>query len=320
MSQMTSSAAAVRPSSVALQGILLMTIAMLLGPIIDGIAKYLTYFYAPVLVAFLRYVGQGFLALCVALALRKDILALLREFDMGQFWRGACIALSSVFFFVALKYVPLADAIAIFFVQPLILTALSAVVLKEKVDAKRWGAVVVGLIGAMVIIQPGTGAFSAYSILPVIAATFFAVYLLLTRRLSGQGTVLGVQISTSIAGLLALAPILIVGTMTDYDLAIWTTPSLEHLWAILALGFVSLSAHGIIILAFDRTPASVLAPLNYVSIVSATIFGVVVFGDWPEPTVWIGVSLIIAGGIYIAYSTRDAIDARQDDIPPMPAE
>ncbi len=291
-------------SNAGLHGILFMVAGMFLAPLMDGTAKYLSVFVSPVEVALGRFFCQAAIVAVLAGFMGRSPGSLMKEVNRIQLVRGACLAISSIFFFSALKYMPLADAIAIFFVQPMILTVLSAVILKEKVGVRRWAAVVVGMIGALVIIRPGSSALGWSSLLPLAAATSFAVYLVLTRKLAGSASLLGIQFATGVAGVLALTPLVVIASLMGIEAAAWTTPGLTHLPLFMLMGIISFAAHGCIVLAFDRAPASVLAPLSYTEIISATIVGFVLFGDIPDMFVWMGVALIAGGGLYIAHRER----------------
>ncbi|KZL18714.1 Riboflavin transporter [Pseudovibrio axinellae] len=306
MTTITTGAPANHTSNAELHGILLMVAGMSLAPLMDGIAKYLSEFISPVEVSLGRFACQALIVLVIAFFMRRSFGSLLKEMDRIQFIRGACLAICSIFFFTSLKYMPLADAIAIFFVQPMILTVLSAVVLKEKVGVRRWAAVVVGMVGALIIIRPGSSALGLPSLLPLAAATCFAIYLVLTRKLSGKASLLGIQFATGVAGVLTLIPLVVISSLLGIEAAAWTTPELSHLPLFLLMGIISFTSHGFIVLAFDRLPASVLAPLGYTEIISATIVGYVLFGDIPDKFVWLGVALIAGGGLYIAHRERTA--------------
>lgn len=128
-------------SNAGLHGILFMVSAMSLAPLMDGTAKSLSAFISPVEVSLGRFLCQALVVLIIATIMGRSIKSLIKEITRMQLVRGACLAVCSIFFFSSLKYMPLADAIAIFFVQPMILTMLSALILKEKVGVRRWTAV-----------------------------------------------------------------------------------------------------------------------------------------------------------------------------------
>lgn len=299
------------PNANVLSGILLMMAGMSILPAMDATAKYLADYVSPVQVAFVRFALQSLFALGLGLCFGRSIGSIVREMNRLQLIRGSCLAIASLFFFSAVKYMPLADAIAIFFVQPMILTVFSAVFLKEQVGIRRWSAVAIGMVGALIIIRPGTNALGLYSLLPLCAATSFATYLMFTRKLSGSTSLLGTQFTVGLSGIVLLGPLVLIASLLDFAPAAWTTPPMDVMPLFLLVAAISLVSHGLVVMAFERAPASALAPLNYTEIISATLIGYLVFGDIPESSVWIGVALIAGGGIYIAYRERKVAKAQR---------
>ncbi|MEP3280608.1 MAG: DMT family transporter [Stappiaceae bacterium] len=291
------------PANIALGGIGLMSVAMLVIPVMDIMAKYLSSTIAPLEVTLARFFFQSVIAfLFVVLGPGLDVLrgtALVPQLARGLFLAGA-----SLLFFIAIKYMPVANALAIFFVEPMILTALSAVFLKESVGWRRWAAVAVGLVGALTILRPGVADFGWPALLPLGTALLFALYLLFTRRLSADGSMLAIQFYTGISGTAFLGVLLIGTTFFSIPGAMATVPDLSELGMMIAIGAISFSCHGLIVLAFARAAASVLAPLTYIEIVSATLLGFIVFGDFPDTLTWVGIGLIVLSGLYIAHRER----------------
>ncbi len=284
-------------------GIGLMTAAMVVLPVMDALAKVLAQSMAPLQVTLARFVGQALLALVIAGVMGR--LAELRPPRLGlHLARGLCLAISTLFYFSAIRVMPIPDALAIFFVEPMILTALSTLLLGEQVGWRRWSAVLVGFVGALVIIRPSFAAFGLYATLPLAASVFFAFYLLLTRRLSSEGTMLAAQFVTGIAGAVSLGLALLVTTALGVAGAMATRP-LGVEWLMLAgVGAISFLAHGLVVMAFQRAPATVLAPFSYLEIVSATALAYVIFGSFPHAITWAGMALIVASGIYIVHRER----------------
>lgn len=293
-------ASAALPRAEVMRGIGLMTVAMLLVPVMDVTAKYLSAFQSPLQITLGRFGFQMLFAFLVA-ALGPGLAVLRAPNIWPHLLRGLFLAGASLCFFTAIAIMPVADAVAIFFVEPMILTALSALVLRERVGPRRWAAVVVGLIGAMVIIRPGFAAFGATALLPLAAAFLFALYLMVTRQLSGSGGMLCVQFTAGLAGTVVLGLAFLAANAVGYAPAAAVMPDAAG-WALLAaVGGLSFVAHGLIVKAFAAAPASVLAPFNYLEIVSATLFGYLVFGDFPDGATWLGIGLIVGSGLYIAH-------------------
>ncbi|MGY4748641.1 DMT family transporter [Pannonibacter sp. Q-1] len=289
-----------------LQGILLMTLAMIIVPGMDTVAKYLSATVAPLLIGFGRFFFQAVFTLLGALMMTGGLRTLMPKRWGINMLRGIFLAGATFAFFTALKVMPVADAIAIFFIQPMVLTALSAIFLKEQVGPRRWAAVVVGLIGAIMIIRPGFDAFGAAALLPMVTACLFALYLLTTRILAGEDSMLSMQFTTSLGGGLTLAIVIAVIAAFGVETTgiIVAMPNSIEMSLLFAIGAISFVSHGLIVKALALAPASVIAPFNYLEIVSATLFGFLVFGDFPDLMTWAGIALIVASGIYIAHRER----------------
>ena len=218
--------------------------------------------------------------------------------------RGFFLAGATLLFFSAIQHMPVANAIAIFFIEPLILTALSAIMLKERVGPRRWIAVIFGFIGAMFILRPGVLSFGWHAILPLGTALLFALYIISTRRLSASGTMLAIQFYTGISGSLILGILLLFTSLLKFEGFIATVPNQFELILLATVGMFSFACHGLIVLAAKNAPAAVLAPLSYIEIVSATLFGYLVFGDFPDGWTWLGIGIVITSGLYVAHRAR----------------
>lgn len=209
-----------------------------------------------------------------------------------QVVRGLLSAASSILFTLAIAFLPLADTLAIFFVHPLLATAMSPLVLGERVGPWRWSAVIVGFAGALVIIQPGFAEVSPAALIAIGAGLCFALAQLLTRKLAKADPALTTMAITS---LIAIA---VTGGMLPF---VWVTPTLWELLLIAIAGFIGFAGYWMLTLAYDYAAASQLAPFTYVEIVGATILGYLMFGDFPAPVTWAGIGLIVGSGIVIAW-------------------
>lgn len=284
----------------ALLALLLMTSAMLMVPVMDIIAKYLTSGMHPLQVTFGRFFFQLLFSIAAALALWR----LPRPGGtqpVVNYLRGILLAAASLCFFIAVKYMSVATAISIFFVEPMVLTVLAAVLLKESVGPRRIGAIIVGLAGALIILRPNLAEIGLVSLLPVCTAVIFAFYLLITRLYPARDDLVTIQFSAGLAGSLFLGAMLAFGSVFhigDIDV-VWPSGWQAGLLAI--IGLISFAAHGLVVAAFQRGSASLLAPLQYLEIVSATLFGFLVFADFPDGRTWIGIGLIVGSGLYITY-------------------
>ncbi len=279
----------------------LMIIAMLILPGIDAIAKWLSPTIAAGQIAWSRFFFQTLLMLPLFLRVPGRVLG-------PDLWlhaaRGALIALATLLFFAALKFLPVADAIAIFFVEPLFLTLLAALFLGETLGWRRLSAVVMGLAGALLVIRPNFHAFGWAAALPLGTAGCFAVYLIITRQLAQREDPVRMQFYAGVFGALVMSAALGVGALTDAPVLVSVWPTAIE-WALLAgLGLIATTGHLLVVHAFKRAPAGILAPFQYVEIIGATVLGLVIFGDFPDLLTWCGVAVIVASGIYVFHRER----------------
>ena len=284
----------------------LMLVAMLILPGIDAIAKWLSGAIPSGQIAWSRFLFQTLLMLPLFLRTRGTIFT--RALPLHAL-RGALIALATLFFFTALKFLPLADAISIFFVEPLILTLFSALFLAESVGRRRLTAVAVGFGGALIVIRPSFAELGLPALLPLGAALSFAVYLMLTRTLAQHERPERMQFYAGLFGVLVMSTALLVGDFAAVPVLSYVAPDPSQ-WLLLAgLGVIATGGHLMVVHAFRRAPAGMLAPFQYVEIVGATILGLVIFGDFPDTTTWVGVGVIVGSGMYVFH--RESVIARR---------
>lgn len=282
------------------RGMTIMTVAMLILPMMDIIGKWLATVdqLSPGQIGFARFLVQ-FIVLVPIIALASGVAALRPK----QFWpnvlRGALLGLASMIFFIAVKYMPVADAIAVFFVEPLILVVLSAIILKEKVGWRRRTAVVVGFIGALIVIQPSYELFGPVSLLPLCTAVLFSIYLILNKTLAIADTPIVMQMVAGAGATVTLGLAVLGGTAIGIEDMTPTMPLHAVSWLLLiVIGLMSAGGHLMVIQAFRYAPASLLAPFQYFEIVTAAGLGLLIFGDFPTLTKWIGIAIIIGSGLY----------------------
>ncbi|MTI07683.1 DMT family transporter [Roseibium denhamense] len=283
--------------------IALMSSAMLIVPVMDIIAKYLSAYLPPPQITFGRFFFQ--FLICLVLAVGTGRLLKMRGHQpLLNYARGLLLATASLSFFIAVKYMSVATAISIFFVEPMILTIMAAVILKEPVGVRRISAIVVGLAGALIILRPNLAELGLVSLLPVFTAFVFACYLIINRIVPAQDDLLTIQFSAGLAGTVYLGTGLLIGTLAGFGEAAFVMPTLSQTGLLLIIGAISFLAHGLVVAAFQRGSASLLAPLQYLEIVSATLFGYLVFADFPDAMTWLGIALIIGSGLYITHRER----------------
>lgn len=211
-----------------------------------------------------------------------------------QLLRAALLVVNLWTLFVGLTYIPLADAIAILFAAPLIITALSVPLLGEKVGIHRWGAVLVGLAGIFVVIRP-SGSMEWAVLLPLVSAIAFALFQIVTRKMAGTETTF-VTLFYSCAGASVLS--------TPVALFFWSPLDLRQTAILLGAGALGAAAHLFTICALNVAQASFLAPFNYVRLIWAAALGYLVFGDVPGPYILVGSAIVIASGLYVMMRER----------------
>lgn len=267
-----------------------MAFTFCLFPVLDGIAKYVIEDFHVVQIVWGRLFFQTVVVIGCLLAMRR--LRLARATRPGLLVAVVSASWLANFPIIAsLAYLPLADAFAIALTTPLMVTALSATLLAEPVGRRRWAAVWIGFGGAMLIMRPGLAIFHWASLLPLLSAALFALYQIGVRRLSAEDEPLTILTYASVLPLLAT---------TVFLPWVWIPPE-PVAWGLLAsIGVGAGAAHLVLIHALRLAPASLLAPIMYVSLISSTVFGLLVFGDFPDAPTIAGALVIAASGVYVA--------------------
>lgn len=288
------------------KGMAIMVLSVLLLPMMDAIGKWLAMMdnMPPATVTFMRFFIQSGLMFLVLIVM-GGLVALRTSHLTGNLVRGALMGFGGTCFFTAVKYMPLADAMAVFFAEPLILTLLSAVFLKEKVGWRRFSAVGIGLIGTMIVIQPSFEIFGAVSLLPLATAVTFAIYLILNRKYGAKEGPVVMQFYAGVGGSLITGLFMVFGTAAAIpDLSFALPHSLQPWVLLFLLGAIGTVSHLLVVQAFKLAPASMLAPFQYLEIVNAVLIGLLVFGDFPTPSKWFGIAIIVGSGFYVFMRER----------------
>jgi len=290
-------------------GMLMMAAGVVIIPGIDAIAKYLGDSLAPGQIAACRFLFQLLFLLPIVLVTRRPLLS--RHIGLNAL-RGALIGGATLFFFWGLHHLPLADTIAIFFVEPLILTLIAALFLKERVGWRRLSAIIVGFAGALLVIQPSFQTVGPPAFLPLGAALCFAIYLALTRRVAIAEDVLTMQLWAGIFGLLTLAIAITIGETASVPVLDPSWPDAGEWLLLAALGAIATSGHLLIVGAFSRASPSILAPFQYLEILGATLLGVLIFDEFPTLLTWVGILVITASGLYVFHRERRLASKRTE--------
>jgi drug/metabolite transporter (DMT)-like permease len=220
-----------------------------------------------------------------------------------QILRGLLFAGSAYAFFLAIAEMPLADTMAVFFIYPMVVLLASALILRERIGALRWLMVVLGFVGVLLVMQPSLDGFSRGDLFALLSGVGYALGSLVTRHLAPHDPGLVTGLCSALTGVLL------------YSLAmpfVWQPPTAWE-WMLLAgVGLIAAAGHYLLITAHHMATAAQLAPYGYAEIVSAIFFGLIVFGDWPQPIVWLGIVVIVASGIVVTWSNARLETARTD--------
>ena len=273
-----------------MKAIIFNLIAWSLLPIMDGLAKYLSTEIHFIQVVWARYFFMIIITLPLIYFFFKEHLKWPKNIYL-QLARSIFLFLSTILFFYAISVISLAKSLALAFISPIMVTLLSPLLLKEKVGIHRWFAVVIGFVGAIIIIQPGFVKINFASLAGLGTGIAYAFYIISTRKLSFVDSPLLTLIFTGSVGAIIIT--IIVPWF-------WTMPNFNQLMLMIGLSAVGTLGHFFLILSLRYGEASKLAPFAYFEIVNNVIIGYYFFGDFPNKWLWIGLFFIISGGIYIS--------------------
>lgn len=297
-----------------LPGIVLMIAFCVLAPLLDAASKLATATIPVGQITAARFLVQGVLMVPVALV-------------MGLSWRApprvlALIVLRAVFlivstygFVAAVQVMAIADALAIVFVEPFILLILGHLIFGDHIGPRRILASVVGFAGCLLVIQPSLAAFGLVALFPLMTAFSFAAYMLVTRAIAGEVHPVIQQLHTSIAGAAACLPAMVLfngSGIASLD------PVMPQGWAwlwLFGVGFWAAVSHMCMTFALKFAPASTLAPIHYLEIVTAVAVGYAIFGDFPNALTWVGIAIIVASGLYVIYREQITAGKVTSDLP-----
>ena len=276
------------------KGIALVLASTIFLGISDVTAKYLSATLPSIEIAWIRFLV--FAIIMTPAMMPGSPLYALHTNRLGlHLVRGAALLGSSLFFISGLRFLPIAEASATGFVAPLFVTALSIVFLGEKVGLRRWIATGVGLVGVLIILRPGTGAFHPAAFFPLVSALAWACTLIMTRMMSGTERAITTMTYSSIAGLFILSALVPF---------VWVTPTWHDIAFGILIGVASTAGQWIVVLAFRYADASVLAPFSYTQLLWVSVLGFLVFGEVPDVYTITGAAFIVASGLYTAHRER----------------
>ena len=274
-----------------LKGIFLFITAIFLISIVDTICKFFTKDLHAIQIVWGYLIGINVTLWIFFFLKGKKLSKLVKSKKLVlQIIRPAFLICSISSLFIGLTYLPIAEATAIGFVAPLFITALSVPILREKVGIHRWSAVLIGFLGVIIIVRPGTEFWHIASIMPLLGAFFFALFQILTRLLSTTENTYTTLFYTGIGGL---------GWSSLMVPFVWSPMLRIHFFVFFSIGIMGAIAHLCMISAFDRAEASFLAPYNYTKLLWVAVLGYIIFGDIPSLEMWLGAFIIVSAGFYV---------------------
>lgn len=286
-----------------LPGIVLMLAFCVLAPLLDTASKLATAAIPVGQITTARFLVQGVLMLPIALAMRLPLRIDRRT--TGLITLRAAFLIASTYGFVAgVQVMPIADALAIVFIEPFILLILGHLLFGNAIGPRRIIASIVGFLGALFVIQPSLTHYGLVALYPLISAFCFAFYMLITQAIGSGMHPVTQQLHTSILGSILCLPIMIWANgsgITQLDPVM--PQGIFWLW-LFGVGFWAAASHLCMTIALKFAPASTLAPLHYLEIITAVALGYAVFGDFPNALTWIGIAIIVASGLYIIQRER----------------
>jgi drug/metabolite transporter (DMT)-like permease len=279
-----------------LMGILLVVFSAAMFGVVDGLSKVLVQIASPAQIVWGRY-GLALLFLLITRppsSLPSLFVTKQRRLQIIRGLTPLAVSLGMVF---GVRYLPLADTTAILFAAPLLMVALSGPMLGEHIHRSAWVAVAIGFVALLIIARPGLSVLSQFAIFPLIAAVFYALLQIFTRKLSAAGE----------RPMTTLAWTLTTGTIasTPFVFLFWEPLDLGGWALMLGLGAAFGISQLTMIAGLARAPVSLVAPLTYVQIISAVIFGLIVFGEMPDGWTLLGIAMIVGSGLYVI-RTRQA--------------
>jgi drug/metabolite transporter (DMT)-like permease len=278
-----------------LTGIALMCGAVACFAMLDTTAKYLNLYMSTLQVVWARYTGAFLFPFIVSNPWTRPGLTRTTR-PVLQLVRSVLLLASTLFNFMALRYLQLDEAIALVFSTPFFVAALSGPMLGEWVRWRRWTAIAVGFVGVLVVTRPGAASFQPAALLSLSAALCYALYSIITRSLARTDSNETTLFYSNIVGALALLPVVPF---------VWTTPSDPLVIALMvATGVIGSFGHYLLIAAHRLAPAAVLSPFIYTEIVLVIALGFLVFGDLPNRYTLTGAAIVVASGLYILHRER----------------
>jgi drug/metabolite transporter (DMT)-like permease len=280
-----------------LTGIGFISLTYLLFTLLDGSAKWLVASVPVLVVVWLRFLTHTLIVSALLFPVRGMALVRTRHLRW-HLVRGLMFMAMTGMNFWALQYLQLTVTASIFFTVPILVALMSAPLLGERLDARRWAAILIGFAGVLVIVRPGSASFHPAMLLSMANAVLYAMFNLMTRKLAAYDPPGTIQFLPALVASIGLAP---------FAIAAWRSPQGWLEWLMLCmLGVFGGTGHHLLALAHRYAPASTLAPFLYQQILYMALFGYLVFGNVPDKEVWIGAAIVIGSGLYLFSRERRA--------------
>ena len=225
--------------------------------------------------------------------------------------RGCCVVFANMFMFMGLAALPIADAVAIFFVSPLLITILSIIFLSERVGIWRWISIFIGLLGVLIISRPGSSAFQTAAMFPMLGALGYAFLHILTRKIrsSESATTMAFYIQFTFVLVACLIGLSIGDGRFDISddpslsflLREWITPNFKDYWIFVTIGVATAFGGLFISQAYRIGEAAYVAPFEYIALPISILWGIMIFSEWPFLSGWIGILLILSSGLFMIW-------------------
>ena len=276
-----------------LLGVMFICLSGVTSPLMNGFAKLLGQHYNSLQVSWARAFGHVIFML--ATFVPKFGLKMLRTRRLPMhLLRSSCLFTSNAVYFLAITFIPLGDAASINMSSPLLVAALAWPILRERTNPQRVAAVLVGFLGVLVIIRPGTGVFHWAALLVVFSALMNGLYQIFTRQVSDTEAAETSAIYSSVVGAFGMLIVLPV---------IWKTPTnLTDILMFCSMGALGAIGHYFVALALGFAPANIVTPFQYVQMLGSVLIGYLFFGNLPDAFTWLGTAIVVASGLYIGWT------------------
>lgn len=300
-------------------GVMLMLGFCILAPAGDAVAKLLGTSVPLAQVVMIRFAVQLVILLPLVWAARKPWR--LEKHLLGYVLLRTLLHISGIWaMFIALTYLPLADAVAIVFVMPFFMLILGKFVLAETVGRTRLTVCVVGFAGTLMVVQPSFSTVGWPALIPVLVAGNFAVFMLITRRIAKQTDPISLQAISGAMAVALMLPLLGAGPVLGIATLSPIIPDVTQWWLLLCIGLIGSIAHLLMTWSLRYAPSATLAPMQYLEIPFAVVLGLVIFGDLPNRLATLGIAVTIAAGLFIVLNEGASQRRLARRVSPQPAE